>query len=350
MKVPEPRKLPSGNYFLQMRLNGVSVPVTAPTAKECKRQAELIKAEHRAGKRLVEAKTPKTVGELIDDYIAKRRGIRSPATIRGYTKIRNGHFQAAMGLRPEKVKWQALIDEELKSYAPKSVANAWALVCSSLKAAGIPKPPVLLPAAQSDTREWLSDDEILIFLDAIKGDRYEIAALLALHSLRMSEILGLSWDNVDLKSGTITVKGAVVIGEDDKPVKKSTNKNFTSRRTVAIMIPRLRELLEAVPAKTGPVVVARDVTIWKHVKDACERADLPAVSPHGLRHSFASLALVTLRMSEAECMEMGGWSNPATMHKIYTHVSAKARLKAENKMAEFYKNANENANRAEKHK
>lgn len=48
MKVPEPKKLPSGNYFIQLRLNGVSVPVTRPTAKECKREAELIKSEHRA--------------------------------------------------------------------------------------------------------------------------------------------------------------------------------------------------------------------------------------------------------------------------------------------------------------
>ena len=27
MKVPEPRQLPSGNWFVQLRLNGVSVPI-----------------------------------------------------------------------------------------------------------------------------------------------------------------------------------------------------------------------------------------------------------------------------------------------------------------------------------
>ena len=47
MKVPEPRKMSSGNYYIQLRLGGVSIPVTAPTAAECKRQAALIKAEQR---------------------------------------------------------------------------------------------------------------------------------------------------------------------------------------------------------------------------------------------------------------------------------------------------------------
>ena len=40
MKVPEPRKLKSGTWFIQMRLGGESVPVSAATRTECIRQAE----------------------------------------------------------------------------------------------------------------------------------------------------------------------------------------------------------------------------------------------------------------------------------------------------------------------
>ena len=32
---PKPRRLPSGRYFIQIVLNGVSVPVTADTVAEC---------------------------------------------------------------------------------------------------------------------------------------------------------------------------------------------------------------------------------------------------------------------------------------------------------------------------
>ena len=46
MKVPEPRKLKSGTWFIQMRLGGESIPVSAPTRTECIKQAEKIKADH----------------------------------------------------------------------------------------------------------------------------------------------------------------------------------------------------------------------------------------------------------------------------------------------------------------
>jgi hypothetical protein len=51
MKVPEPRKLKSGTWFIQMRLGGESVPVSAATRTECIRQAEKIKADYRNGKK-----------------------------------------------------------------------------------------------------------------------------------------------------------------------------------------------------------------------------------------------------------------------------------------------------------
>ncbi len=35
MKVPKPRKLTSGTWFIQMRLGGESVPVSAATRTEC---------------------------------------------------------------------------------------------------------------------------------------------------------------------------------------------------------------------------------------------------------------------------------------------------------------------------
>lgn len=340
MKVPTLRRLPSGNWFIQMRLNGVSVPVTASSAKECKRQAELIKAEHRTSKRVVTPKLEQTLGEICDSYITARKGVRSPSTLRGYQKIRDTHFQDYMDKLPHKINWQQAIKDDSAGYSAKSVANAWAFLKSALKAVGYTPPSVIMPKLESNTRPWLDAEQIPVFMDAIRGDICETAALLGLHSLRMSEILGLTWSNIDLENGIIHIRGAVVIGEGDKPVRKSTNKNLTSRRDVPIMIPRLNDLLTANRgADEVSVVPYRDCTVYNHVTAACERAGLPRVSPHGLRHSFASLAL-HLGMSERECMEIGGWSNPATMHRIYQHISAADRLKAENKMAEFFKNAN----------
>ena len=51
MKVPKARKLSSGKWFIQLRLGGESIPVTAGTEKECTRQAQAVKAEYLVGKR-----------------------------------------------------------------------------------------------------------------------------------------------------------------------------------------------------------------------------------------------------------------------------------------------------------
>jgi len=70
---------------------------------------------------------------------------------------------------------------------------------------------------------------------------------------------------------------------------------------------------------------------------------------HGLRHSFASLAY-HLNIPEKITMEMGGWSDPGTMHKKYTHIAKSDISRYQTAMADFYakkgsKNANENANK-----
>jgi hypothetical protein len=54
----------------------------------------------------------------------------------------------------------------------------------------------------------------------------------------------------------------------------------------------------------------------------CDAAGLPRVGVHGLRHSFASLCY-SLGVPAKITMQIGGWSNPQTLTKIYTHLGKK---------------------------
>ena len=105
MKVPEPRKLPSGTWFIQMRLNGVSVPVSASTKKECIRQAQLIKAEHRAETRVIAPKSKNTIKQIMEDYVDSLPGDTSPSTIRGYDIIQRHRFNDILEKKPSDVNW-----------------------------------------------------------------------------------------------------------------------------------------------------------------------------------------------------------------------------------------------------
>ena len=347
MYVPEPKKLPSGSYFIQLRLGGESVSVTAPTKQECRIAAEQIKSDHRAGKRTTKKKDLPTLEEAMKKYIENKRNILSPSTIRGYTGIKDNRYKDVIKQKIDSIDYQAMVNKDAADHKAKTVKNGWRFVCSVLREAGVTPPTVALPQIVQEEHPYLEPEQIKPFVEAIKGEPCRVAALLGLHSLRRSEIVALTWDNVDLKKGLIYIRGSAVYNEENKLIRKDTNKNTSSRRTIPIMIPSLSEALEAVPTdeRTGRVVTVTPNAILKQVNRACRKHGFPEIGVHGLRHSFASLAFSSdVGLSEREVMELGGWSDPQTVHKIYEHLARKNRLKAANKMAKFFQNANESAN------
>lgn len=344
MKVPEPRKLKSGTWFIQMRLNGVSVPVSAPTKTECKYQAQLIKSEYKAGKREIKRKeADPTLKDIVQRFIKLRENVLSPSTIRGYNQIMNLRFQNYMSCEISKIKWQSMIDDELKVVSEKTVKNSWGLIKAALTEFEKPIPKVRLAAVPVKEMRFLQPDEIFPFLDEIKGDIAEIGILLELHGLRRSEATGLEWDHVDLKNKTIFIQGARVQNKDGEFVRKKTNKNKSSTRHVPIMIPQLEEALNAVQHKTGRVVTVSENTLLRHTKEACKRANVTVIGNHDLRRSFASLGY-HLGLSERQIMEWAGWSDYMTMHRIYILVASKDREAAKNSFSEFFQNKGKSQN------
>ena len=343
MKIPEPRKLKSGTWFIQLRLNGVSVPVTGSTKKECQDNAAVIKANHKAGIKEIKASTKApTLHDAISAYIERRKNTLSPSTITGYRRIQSGRFKDSMSKPISELKdWQTICDRESKLCSPKTLKNAYFFICSVMKENGITNPTVTLPVQEEHTREWLEPDQIKKLVASVKGSHEQLPVLFALHSLRRSELLAMDWKNIDLENRCFHVRGAVVKDETGHFVLKTANKNTSSQRTLPIMIPELYDALSAVPEdeRVGRVIQGNGNTVLYEINKACRSANVPEVGTHGLRHSFASLAY-HLRLSELETMELGGWADADTMRKIYTHLAAKDRLRAENKMASFYNNAN----------
>ena len=239
--------------------------------------------------------------------------------------------------------WQKVINQEAGKCAAKTLRNSWLFLASVLKFAGVEIPNVQLPQVIRNERPWLTPDQIRVFVKAVSETKYAIPALLALHSLRRSEILAITWEKVDLEASSITVRGAIVQGEDQKFVEKTTNKNASSTREVPIMIPELRDALVKGKESGEPVITCTGGTLGRAINRICVEHNLPEVGVHGLRHSFASLAH-HIGMPEEECMRIGGWSDWHTMHKIYTHLDEKDLRRHKNKMANFYKSANKNAN------
>lgn len=343
MKIPEPRKLKSGTWFLQMRLNGVSVPVSGRSRKECIDNAAVIKAEHRAGKREISARSGElTLRQACERCIAKKeKAGRSPETIRGYDIIARNRFQSVMDRPVREIKnWQELYDKEAEHLSPKSMQNAWSFIRTAVKSeCGVLLPEIETVVVEKKEHAFLDPDEIKAFVEAAKTDKYKIALYLALCSCRASEILALDWSGVDLQNGRIRIKGAMVRDRNNRKVDKGQNKTEQSARYIPIFIPELKQALEAVQDKTGKVVAANQNTIWEHANAVCDAAGLPRVGIHGLRHSFASLAY-SLNVPIKITMRFGGWADYNTVMKIYTHLAKKDVGKYGTEIADFFKNAN----------
>ena len=344
IKVPRPRKLPSGSWFVQICVHGRRISITEATEQACIARAmaikeDMLESEDRSQK--------PTLSVAIDRYIASRENILSPSTIVGYRVVQRNRFKAAMQ-KPvnafDETGWRRLINAEARSMSAKTLQNAWFLVSAVIYEETGKRYRINLPQIVANERPFLTPDQITVFLKAVHGQSCEIPALLALCSLRRSELLALTWDKIDLPAGMISVHGSMVSNGKEMVYKKE-NKNRTSHRVIPIMIPQLRTALEVAPKESQRVVAQSPSAILRGINRVCRENGLPEVGIHGLRHSFASLAY-HLGMPEKIAMQIGGWENDATMRRIYTHVSKADVLKYNNAMTDFYsKISNEIANK-----
>ena len=263
MVVPKARKLPSGVWFIQLRLGGESIPVTANSEKSCVKEARAIKANYLAGNLEVKGKEPEretvTLTAAMDNYIVSKSNTLSPATIRGYRKIQKFRFQSimqedveALAAKSEK-EWQVIVNDEAALCAPKYLKNAYGFVKGVIRySTGKAIPEVKLSAPVPNEMPFLMPSEILVFVEAVKGTFFEIPALLALSSMRISEIQALRWENILKDPDFIRTTGAVVLDSENKLTKKKQGKNVTSSRNVPILIPSLKEALELFIMKYSP--------------------------------------------------------------------------------------------------
>ena len=324
-RYPKFRKLKEG-FSCQIMVDGQREVIWAETERKLRAEIDARR------EKIVELKVhpeKRSLDQIVRAYIDKNDSTLSPATIRGYEIIYNNRFKDYMPIEAGKIDFQEMVNEEAKESAPKTVKNAWALISPALKDAGVPVPDVNLPSVPDYDGDFLDHDQIQLFLKAIRGDSCEAAALLMLHSLRMSELLKLETD--DIVNGQIRIRGAVVPDKNNKFVEKKTNKNRTSSRTVPVMIPRLAEVLPA----EGKIVTVHPSTIRTHIENACIAAGVPVCSPHDLRRSFASLGF-HLQWSELAIKTIGGWSNMQTVHRIYVKLYQNDLNSDVNKMKNYY--------------
>lgn len=338
IKVPKPRQLKSGNWFINLRVKGMDdVPVTESTEARCIARAQAIKAG------MLEAKQRdrRKVKTLVEEYIQTREGKISPATIDGYYRKSKYNLQSLMGLDVDQLtteRVQAAVDEDAKKYAGKTIKEAVALIQS---ATGAKFKGLVLPSTNPKKKPpILTEKQISALLRALSasGGEIECAGLLAMWlSLRRSEIKGLKWS--DIGEDSIRIQNARIYDKNHKLVEKDTKTDKSAR---VIPCPTyILDKLNALP-KTEDYVLRRSTHyLWQGITNACTAAGVPHTYLHGLRHTNATV-MALLKVPNKYAMRRGGWATSKVMESIYQDTMQEGEIEIAAQVdAYFQKLANE---------
>lgn len=316
MRTPKAKKLPSGNWRIQLQINKQRISITKPTKKECEEEAKKI----FAGK-IAEKKSVLTVGLAMDRYINSLTKTLSSATIAGYKNIRKNHLKSIMDicltdLTSEDIQL-AIGEEIIEGRSPKSIRNYIALLTSTLKAFR-PNFNVNLKLPQKEKKEITipTEDELVKILRQAKGTRYELPLLLASWlGLRASEIRGLKFS--DFQNGSVHIQRAIVQGYDG-PAEKLT-KTFSGDRWIKVSETIIKLVNEAQEkAKSDYVCPIRQNVLLKAFKRFCNEAGVPEYRVHDLRHFAASEALA-LNVPDKYSMKRMGHATDNMLKTVYQH-------------------------------
>lgn len=329
------RKLPSGKFRVRVydKRTGKTKSFTAPT----KREAEFLANEWLTG-RQIKPIEEKTVKEACVDYIELKSAILSPTTLDKYKVIPEKQLSEEFVNRKlgdlDGVTIQAEVNRLSAVYAPKTVHNAHGFLSAVLRTyypALIYR--VTLPKIQKRLRELPSAEEIIpIFL----GDEIELYVLLAMWlGFRESEILGLK--RSDFEGDTLVISRVVVRVKGGKIIVKDIAKTVESRRPMKIPA-RIKELaLAAECTESGFLTELTGNAIYKRFINRMEKAGYKGITFHDLRHINAS-TMHLLGIPDKYAMERGGWSNTATLQKVYQETFSSERQAVDEKIDNYFEN------------
>lgn len=201
------------------------------------------------------------------------------------------------------------------------------------------------PPTQRDARSLRARDkawtttQLRAFLTAARQDRlWPLWRLLAQTGMRRGELLGLTWNAIDLDGcqltirGTVTeVGGAVVTSDWTKTDAGQRTLGLDAQTVDALRAWKRRQLEERMAAgpawvdADGALVTAEDghalrpSYVSRRFLKLCRALDLPAIGIHGLRHTYATASL-RAGVSPEVISERLGHASVAITLSIYAHV------------------------------
>ena len=317
-----PRKRPDGRWEARYTIH---------TSEGPKRKTLYGKTRQEVANKLARALSNRTqgltfegsslkLGEYLDRWLPDIRDTIRQRTWERYEQIVRVHLKPALGRLKLKdltaTHARGLYREKLEGgSSPRTVQYIHTTLRKALQDAVsdglIPRnvaDGIRAPRPKKKEINPLSPEQTRAFLEAVRGDRLEALYVLAIHrGLRQGELLGLRWEDVDLEAGKLQVRRTLSLTSDGhvfEPPKNGKGRSIELTQDASVALKRhltcQLEEIEALgddyqdqglifPGEKGQPM--RPWTLTRKLERILERAGLPHIRFHDLRHTCATLLL-----------------------------------------------------------
>ena len=311
-----------------------------------------------------------TLAEWLDIWVREYcRGVKESTKLMYSAYIRN-HITPAIGhivlsdLRPHHIQqfvnhmeYQGKKKGKTLSY--KTVKNIHGCLSSALETAvkiryikENPAAGCTIPRDDEDSRTTivkpLDTAQIIQFTSAIEGTKYERIYLTALYTgMRLSEIIGLQWDRVNLQTGEIIISKQLTMKREKGSARRMVSTKSRKIRSIIIPQTAIDVLTEQKKAQAQQQLQAGSqwendlnlvftgdygssvphASVEHDFKRIVRGMQLPDRRFHDLRHTFATEAIRAGVDVETVSKALGHFSVGFTLD-VYGHVTQEMKVEA----------------------
>ena len=309
-----------------------------------------------------------TVAELVDNWLMLKAAAVSKNSARDYEGAARLHVKSAVGsIRVQRLKGETLqaayTGWREAGMSPAMIRKCHVVVSQSLDLAVrrgvVPRNvsgDIILPRLEKPKPNVWTADQLRAFLDAAQArpvlhrggdsgvrrsdDMVALWFLLGLEGMRRGEGLGLRWSDIDFDRGTAHVvqtvapdkgdRGAAVILDRPKTAASSRTVRLTSETLAVLAEHRDRQRFQRQRAgvtwhdldlitTTADGSPVNPSNVRRSFDRLAAQAGLPRITPHGLRHSCASLLMQAGVPVKAISERLGHSSVNITLN-VYAHL------------------------------
>lgn len=259
------------------------------------------------------------------------------STFRSYSDMFRLHLIPALGdLRLKRVTGahiQSFIADKVSQgqLSPKTVGNMLVPLKEMFKHAihwgylrHDPTFAVKRPRVEHEEMDFLSPEEIRLFLEQVRAPFYTLFLTAVLTGMRRGELLAIKWGDIDWRSSQISVRRALYNGSFVTPKSRNAIRRIILSPTLNNQLERHKRQtpkseLDLVFCTDSGTPLDPDNLVKREFHPALERAGIRRIRFHDLRHTFASLLIANGENIKFVQFQLGHASATTTLDR-YGHI------------------------------